>query len=279
MSQSPSSSKHSANPLRWIMGHVNDLVNSGLRPLSALFEYIGGSVILLVRSFSHIPVILSQTSRIIEQCFFMGNGTVPIVTVLSFFIGAVLALQTGFVLNQLGVLNFIGSIVGLSLCRELAPVMVAILLAGRVGSATTAELASMTVYSEVDALKTMNIPPEKILVLPRLTAVVLMTPLLTALSIVSGWLGGMIVSKMVAFLQLSPLLYWRNLKDFVLVGDFIDGLIKAEVFCFAVILIACYQGLSTRGGPREIGTSVTKSVVFSLVFILFSDYFITRMQM
>jgi phospholipid/cholesterol/gamma-HCH transport system permease protein len=249
------------------------------QPICHFFEDVGNNVVLLYRTLAYFAVAPSQLRRIVEQCFLMGLSTVPIVLILSFSIGAVLALQTGFVLSQLGAVQFIGSIVGLSMCREMAPVMVSFLLAGRVGSAVTAELASMQVYSEVDALKVMGIAPEKILVMPRLVAALLIMPVLTTLSTVVGWMGGMITSRHISFIQLAPHLYWRNLKDFTLLGDMIDGLIKAEVFGFAVVLIACNQGLVTRGGPREIGTSVTKSVVTAMVFILLTDFFITRAQL
>jgi phospholipid/cholesterol/gamma-HCH transport system permease protein len=247
--------------------------------LANFFDVVGSNVILLLRTSKYVPVALTQTHRVIEQCYIMGINTIPIVAILSFFIGAVLALQTGFVLNQLGAVEFIGSIVGLSVCRELAPVMVAFLLAGRVGSAITAELASMKVYSEVDALKTMNIPPEKILVLPRLFASLLIMPVLNGMAVVIGWLGGMLTAKYINFIQLQPYIYWRNMKDFTVAGDVWDGMIKAWIFGFAVVLIACNQGLVTRGGPREIGSSVTKSVVNAMIFILLTDFFITRAQL
>lgn len=248
-------------------------------PIANFLDDVGTNVVLLYRTSKYTPLILTQTNRIIEQCYIMGINTIPIVTILSFFIGAVLALQTGFVLSQLGAVEFIGSIVGLSVCRELSPVMVAFLLSGRVGSAITAELASMKVYSEVDALKTMNVAPEKILVLPRLAASILIMPVLTVISTVIGWFGGMLVSKYIGFIQLAPHIYWRNLKDFMVAGDLWDGLVKAWVFGFAVTLISCNQGLNTSGGPREIGSSVTKSVVTSMIFILLTDFFITRAQL
>jgi len=247
--------------------------------IARFFDDVGNNVILLYRTLGYFPIALTQTKRIVEQCYLMGIKTIPIVTILSFFIGAVLALQTGFVLSQLGAVEFIGSIVGLSMCREMAPVMVAFLLACRVGSAVTAELASMKVYSEVDALKVMNVPPEKILVMPRLVAALLIMPVLNVIATVVGWMGGMLVSKYIEFIQLEPNIYWRNLKDFTVFADLLDGTVKAEIFGFAVVLIACNQGLVTSGGPREIGHSVTKSVVTSMVFILLTDFFITRAQM
>jgi len=248
-------------------------------PIANFFNDVGSNVVLLYRTSKYLPLVMTQTNRIIEQCYLMGINTIPIVAVLSFFIGAVLALQTGFVLSQLGAVQFIGSIVGLSVCRELSPVMVAFLLSGRVGSAITAELASMKVYSEIDALRTMNIAPEKILVLPRIIAALLIMPILTIISTIIGWMGGMLVSKYISFIQLESHMYWRNLKDFTVAGDIWDGLVKAWVFGAAVVLISCNQGLVTSGGPREIGSSVTKSVVTSMIFILLTDFFITRAQM
>jgi phospholipid/cholesterol/gamma-HCH transport system permease protein len=163
------------------------------------------------------------------------------------------------------------------MARELGPLMVAILLAGRVGSAVTAELASMKVYSEVDALVTMNIPPERLLVLPRLLAVLLVMPVLTILANIIGWFGGAVVCHYVDFIGVSADQYFQSLRAFVGIGDVIDGLIKAEIFGFTIMLIACNTGLRTRGGPREIGMAVTKSVVYSLIAILTLDYFITQM--
>jgi phospholipid/cholesterol/gamma-HCH transport system permease protein len=239
------------------------------------FELIGNNTLLLFGALKYLPSLPRQAGRVVEQSFIMGYQTMPIVAILSFFIGAVLALQTGFALQPVGAEAFIGSIVGLSVARELGPVMTAILLAGRVGSAITAELASMKVYQEVDALRTMNIPPEKILVLPRLAAAFLMVPVLAILSILIGFYGGMGASVLTGFIQLDPSLYWRSLTDFVGFRDIVDGLIKAQIFGFVVVLISCNQGLQTSGGPREIGFSVTKAVVTSLIFILFADYFIT----
>jgi phospholipid/cholesterol/gamma-HCH transport system permease protein len=115
--------------------------------------------------------------------------------------------------------------------------------------------------------------------MPRLVASLLIAPVLTTLATVVGWLGGMLTAKYIAFIQLAPHVYWRNLKDFTQFKDLMDGLVKAEIFAFAVVLIACNQGLVTTGGPREIGFSVTKSVVTAMIFILLTNFFITRAQM
>ncbi len=237
---------------------------------------IGEGVTLLGRTLSHLPSVPRQVTRIVEQCVFVGYQTTPLVAILSFCIGGVLALQIGHSFRNFGAMEYIGSIVGLAMVRELGPVMTAILLAGRVGAAITAELASMRVYQEIDALKTMNIPPEKILVLPRLIAVMLVMPFLTIFSILFGWIGGAFVSQWEPIIQLDYGTYMRVLKQYVDNEALVDGLIKAQVFGFFVVLISCNVGLQTRGGPREIGYAVTRSVVDCIICILFLNYFVTR---
>jgi phospholipid/cholesterol/gamma-HCH transport system permease protein len=247
-----------------------------MKQLNAILEGIGSAIMLATRAFTSLPTAPRIFKRVIEQVYLWGYATVPIVSILSFFIGAVLALQSGISLQDFGAKQLIGTLVGESLVRELGPVMVAILLAGRVASATTAELASMTVYQEVDALVTMNIPPERFLVLPRLLAVLFYMPVLTIIGIVIGWIGGAVVCHYVDFIGVSSAQYFQSMKQYLTVRKMMDGLIKAEIFGFCVILIACTTGLSTKGGPREIGFAVTRSVVTSLIAILLLDYFITK---
>ena len=199
-----------------------------------------------------------------------------LVAILSFFIGAVLALQIGYSIMDFGAKQYIGTIIGLSMVRELSPVMTAIMVTGRVGSAVTAELASMKVYQEVDALRTMNIPPERFLVLPRLAAIVLVIPVLLIVSVVTGWIGGQVVCEYVGWIDLSSDLYYNSLKSFVKIDDLTDGLIKTELFGVGILLISSHLGLRTSGGPREIGAAVTRAVVVCIIFVLIFDYFITN---
>ena len=247
-----------------------------MKQITNMLEGLGSAILLALKAFASLPAAPRIIKRAVEQAFLGGYQTLPIVSILSFFIGSVLALQSGVSMQDFGAKQFIGTLVGESLVRELGPVMVAILVAGRVGSAITAELASMKVYQEVDALVTMNIPPERFLVLPRLIAVLLFMPVLTIIGIIIGWVGGAVVCKYVAFINIEPAQYFQSLKHFLTVGKLIDGLVKAEIFGFCVILIACNTGLRTQGGPREIGFAVTRSVVTSLITILVLDYFITR---
>jgi phospholipid/cholesterol/gamma-HCH transport system permease protein len=250
-----------------------------MKQINAILEGFGSTVQLLFRALSYVGTLPRQKARFIEQCYLIGYTTLPIVAILSFFIGSVLALQAGYSMQNFGAKQFIGSLVGLSMARELGPMMVAILLAGRVGSAITAELASMKVYQEIDALETMNIPPARMLVLPRLAAALVMVPVLGIIADLVGWFGGAIVSKYTNFIAIEPEAYFSVLRQFMKFEDVLNGLIKAEIFGFVVVLICCSIGLNTRGGPREIGASVTRAVVTSLIAILMLDYFVTKALM
>lgn len=234
--------------------------------------------VLMVRTVKELRFVPRQWGRCVEQSCMIGYQTLPIVAIMSIFIGGVLALQSGFSLSKLpGAQKFLGSIVGLSMCRELGPLMTAFLLAGRVGSAITAELASMSIYKEVDALLTMNLSPERLLVMPRVLSAALMMPFLTMFSVILGWFGGWIVVHAVDFITIDGTIYWRTLKQFVDLDSIHDGLIKAEVFALTITLICSAIGLRTQGGPREIGSAVTSAVVQSMIAILVLDYFLTKM--
>jgi phospholipid/cholesterol/gamma-HCH transport system permease protein len=247
-----------------------------MKKLTSILEGIGSAVLMTVRSATMLPAAPRIIKRVVEQTFIGGYTSLPIVSILSFFIGGVLALQAGITMQSIGTKELIGTLVGESLVRELGPVMVAILVAGRVGSAITAELASMKVYNEVDALVTMNIPPERFLVLPRLISVLLFMPVLTMIGIVVGWIGGAFVCKFVGFIHLGPEQYFQGLRRYLTARHMFDGLLKAEIFGFCVVLIACTIGLRTSGGPREIGNSVTRSVVTSLITIIVLDFVLTK---
>jgi phospholipid/cholesterol/gamma-HCH transport system permease protein len=250
-----------------------------MNQLRSILYDVGSAVQLFLRSISYARRLPSkfEFARFIEQCYLIGYTTLPIVSILCFVIGGVLALQAGYSMEDFGAQQFIGSLVGLSMARELGPMMVAILLAGRVGSAITAELASMSVSQEVDALVTMNIPPARMLVLPRLAAVLVMMPVLTIIANLVGWFGGAVVCKYTGFIAVNPDQYFATLRKYVIFKDIFDGVAKAEVFGLFVVLVCCSIGLNTRGGSREIGSAVTRAVVASLILILILDYFVTKL--
>jgi phospholipid/cholesterol/gamma-HCH transport system permease protein len=188
----------------------------------------------------------------------------------------VIALQTGPVLAERGLSSAIGGLVGLSVCKELAPVMMAVLIAGRIGSAMAAEIGSMRVYQEIDALRTMNINPIHYLVLPRMVAISIALPILVIFAILIGWFGGGMVAVYNEKISLTFQAFLSNLRDIVDLGDVLNGLFKSFVFAVVIGIVSCHQGLVTIGGPRGIGRSVTKAVVNSIVLILILDYFLTR---
>ena len=181
-----------------------------MKQLRSILEGVGSTLLLLLRSASYAGTLPRQFSRFIGQCYDIGYTTLPIVAILCFSVGSVLALQSGYSMEDFQAQPFIGALVGLSMVRELGPMMTAILLAGRVGSAMTAELASMKVYQEIDALITMNIPPARMLVLPRLAAVLMMMPVLLIIANLVGWYGGALICKYTGFIAIEPDAYFRH---------------------------------------------------------------------
>jgi len=241
-----------------------------------MFEHIGEIIVLFWRTIQALPLCWRQRRKIFDQLFEIGNVSLLMVCILSLFIAGVTALQTGPVLVEHGLGVFVGGSIGLAMCKEFAPVFMAILIAGRVGSAMAAEIGSMRVYSEIDALRTMNIDPVNYLVLPRMVAIALALPALVMFSIPVGWFGGALVSAMNQRIGINFSSFFESLRDEVEAGDIYNGIFKAFIFALAIGLVSCHQGLNTRGGPRGIGRSVTKAVVNSIVLILILDYFLTR---
>ncbi|MBI2487703.1 MAG: ABC transporter permease [Deltaproteobacteria bacterium] len=244
--------------------------------VTAFFQTTGEILGLLVESIYWCKGALSNREKIFRQIAEVGSYTLPVAALISIFIGGVLALQSGPTLALFGLQENIGGIVGISMVRELGPVMASILVAGRVGSAMTAEIGSMSVYQEIDALKTMDIDPVRFLVMPRFLASFIALPILVIYMDVIGWFGGAVVSAANPEIGVSFDVYYRNLSEFVEVSDVLNGLVKAAVFGIIISIVCCYVGLKTKGGPREIGTSVTRAVVLSFILILIFDYFITR---
>ena len=234
-------------------------------------------LLLFWRTLAALPLTWRQRQKVFDQFFEIGNASLLMVCVLSLFIGGVVALQTGPVLVERGLASAVGGLVGISIAKELAPVLMAILIAGRIGSAMAAEIGSMRVYQEIDALRTMNINPVHYLVLPRIVAIAVALPMLVIFAVLVGWLGGALVAAANHSISVPFPAFFANLRDVVELQDVANGIFKS--FCFALIIgvVACHQGLVTIGGPRGIGRSVTKAVVNAIVLIVISDYFLTRL--
>ena len=241
-----------------------------------MFQNIGEIILLFWRTLCALPVAWRHRHKVFDQFFEIGNASLLMVCVLSFFIGAVIALQTGPVLVERGLASAVGGIVGISVAKELAPVMMAILIAGRIGSAMAAEIGSMRVYQEIDALRTMNINPIHYLVLPRILAIAIALPLLVIFAILVGWFGGAVIAESNQHIGVPFQAFFDSLRNIVDLRDVANGVFKS--FCFAIIIgaVSCHQGLVTIGGPRGIGRSVTKAVVNSIVLIVIFDYILTR---
>src|SRR5580698_2397355 len=208
-----------------------------------MFENIGEVVLLFWRTMLAVPQSWRQRQKIFEQFYEIGNASLLMVCVLSFFIGAVIALQTGPVLVERSLSSAVGGVVGIAIAKELAPVMMSILIAGRIGSAMAAEIGSMRVYQEIDALRTMNINPIHYLVLPRLVALAAALPMLVVFAILVGWFGGAVISDVNNQISIPFQAFFSDLREVVKIRDVANGVFKS--FCFAIIIcvVSCHQGL------------------------------------
>jgi conserved hypothetical integral membrane protein len=240
----------------------------------ALF-YLGGLSDLAtetIRQFIRGPL---DREIIIAQFDQIGVRSISIVAITSLFIGMVLALQTAYSLADFGGSLFIGKVVSLSLVRELAPVLMALMVGGRVGAGIAAEIGTMKVTEQIDALRALATNPVRKLVVPRVLATTIMMPFLTLLACFIGIIGGLIVA--VGSLHLSSNFYTRSVIETVKYNDLASGVGKTFFFGFAIGLIACYNGLRTTGGADGVGRSTTATVVTASITVLVLDFFLTKL--
>lgn len=209
----------------------------------------------------------------VRQLIFTGNDSLLIVALVAASVGMVLALQAAYQLRQFGAILYTGGLVSVSMARELGPVVTAIVISGRVGASMTAELGTMKVQEEVDALTTMGIPPIPYLVVPRILAMLVMLPCLTILGLAVGVGGGFLIGTF--GLGISSGLYLQESFDALVPKDIWTGLVKS--FCFALLigLIATSKGFSVEGGAEGVGRATTQSVVFSIISIIVADCLLT----
>ncbi len=210
----------------------------------------------------------------IAQMDLMGVQSLSIVVLTGMFTGMVLALQSAASLDAFGARPYVGRLVCVSMVRELGPVLTALMVTGRVGSGMAAELGSMVVTQQIDALRVLGTDPVRKLVAPRLVAGLVMVPLLTVISDTLGIFGGSLIS--VFNLKLSWEFYWRSVGNALVLNDLVMGLSKPVVFGFILASVGCYMGLRTTGGTQGVGKSTTRSVVVGSVLILSSDFFMTK---
>src|ERR1044071_1488179 len=212
--------------------------------------------------------------EIITQMDLIGVGSLTIILLTGLFTGGVLALQTSSTLKTFGATGVTGQLVMTSMVREMGPVLASLMLAGRVGSAIAAELGSMVVSEQVDAMRALGTDPIKKLVWPRIFALMVMTPALTLLADMVGAFGGWLVAS--ALMNVASSVYISSAKDALTYNDIIGGLIKPTVFGLIIAIVSCRAGLRTYGGTVGVGRSTTQAVVLSDILILASDFFLAR---
>jgi phospholipid/cholesterol/gamma-HCH transport system permease protein len=213
---------------------------------------------------------LRAFGRVVQQMGAIGVGSLWLVLVVSLFTGAVAAVQAAYQFTSVVPMRYLGSVVLRSVIIELSPVLTGLVLAGRVGSSIAAELGTMKVTEQIDALRAMAIHPVRYLVVPRVIAAVVMLPVMTILSDAIAVFGGYVVA--VTSIGMSSHTYTQSLKDFFLIKDLMSGLIKAFFFGGIIGTMGCYYGLVTEGGAEGVGQATTRAVVAACVLILISDY-------
>jgi phospholipid/cholesterol/gamma-HCH transport system permease protein len=237
-------------------------------------EYVGGAALLATQTFSLIFRGKVQWRMVLAQMKELGIKSLGLTNLVAVFTGMVLALQFIVGLKRFGLQFYTGQVVGISIVRELGPVLTAVMVAARVGAGIAAELGSMTVTEQVLAIKAMGANPVAKLVVPRVLVTTLVTPFLTIIADVVGIIGGLIVSVLEA--GVGAQFYLNQVLRTVAIDDFLSGIGKTFFFGFFIGIIACYQGLKTTRGTQGVGNSTTFSVVICAVTVFVSDYFLTK---
>ena len=251
------------------------------------FETIGRTVLRVLEEFGRVFQTLGKVAgwairppydvpELFRQMVRVGYDSVPVVFLTTLFTGMVMALQTVEGFQRFHAESLVGSVVALSLTRELSPVLSALMVTGRVGSSMAAELGSMRVTEQIDALTALGTEPVQYLMVPRILASILMLPLLVIMGDAVGIGGGYLVA--VRLLDVNPVQYWENSFQFLHVKeDIVSGLIKAAAFGLIFSLIACVRGFYTTGGAEGVGRSTTSAVVSGSLSVLVADFFLTKL--
>ena len=212
---------------------------------------------------------------VVEQFEQIGIGSLTVVVLTGFFTGAVLALQTGITLDQFGARPFVGRLISASMIKELGPVLTGLMLAGRIGSGIAAELGSMVVTDQINALRALGTDPIRKLVVPRVLAGFFMAPVLTVIANTVGIIGGWLIA--VFQLRVASSLYWSSIIDGLYMDDAIMGLVKPFCLGYVIVTIGCHVGLRTKGGTQGVGRATTAAVVAASVAVIAVDFFVTRL--
>jgi phospholipid/cholesterol/gamma-HCH transport system permease protein len=253
---------------------IDFLSTIGRRVLD-LFAIAGRLALFVASALSHCFRPPFYFRNLLQQFWTIGYNSLPVVGLTAVFTGAVLALQASVGFSKLTAPTAIPLLVVVSVTRELGPVLASLMVAGRVGAAIAAELGTMRVTEQIDALDTLATNPMKYLVVPRVLAGLLMMPLLVLVADVIGVMGGFIVSSFI--LNLNESAYLINTINSLHTRDVVSGLVKAAVFGLIITLLGCFNGYNSRGGAQGVGAATTNAVVYASVLILFFDYFLTEL--
>ncbi len=235
----------------------------------------GEIAFLTARAFGQMlrpPYEIRSWIRQMEQ---IGVRSLGVASITTIFTGMVMALQTALSLPALGVKYYIGAVVSKSLVRELGPVLIALIVGGRIGAGMTAEIGTMKVTEQIDALRSMAADPVKKLVVPKLAATLIMLPALTIIGDGLGILGGLIIA--VTTLDLPAGLYFNDVFESLTLGDVTSGVAKSFFFAYFIAIVGCYNGLTTKGGADGVGRATTNTVVLAAILVLVSDFFLTKL--
>jgi len=242
-----------------------------------VLQVLGEATRLFLATAASLRLTGTDRQRIVTQLVRIGTDTLPIGALLSLFVGMVMVVQAADQLREVNQ-GVLGPIVGLSMTKELGPVLMAFLLAGRAGSAIAAELGSMTVYDEINALRTMDIDPVRYLAMPRVVAAMLALPMLVLYADFIGVFGGAAVVALDPAIKLSVNEYFARMFEWVHLRDVMVGLLKAFAFGTVASVVPCTFGFRTRGGTEGIASSTTSAVVWSFMMILVFDFMIVRLS-
>ncbi|MDX1998395.1 MAG: ABC transporter permease [Thermoanaerobaculia bacterium] len=243
--------------------------------LERLFTEVGRFFLILWRVLAWTPRPPYDVRQLLVQMVRVGVDSVPVILLTAMFTGMVLALQTFSVLLRFNAEGFVGSLVALSLVRELSPVLGGLIVAGRAGSAMGAELGSMRVTEQIDALEVMATDPVHYLMVPRVWATTITLPMLVLLGNGIGIFGGYLVA--VVLMGANPVVYLDNTFQFMDLQDLTSGLVKAAVFGLLIAVIGCQKGYFTTGGAAGVGRATTQAVVTASIAILITDFFLTKL--
>jgi len=250
---------------------VFDIVQRGLKAaVLEVQEYVRLQITVVKACFSR-PFYMHD---LIEQLDQIGIGSLTVVVLAGFFTGAVLALQTGITLDQFGARPFVGRLVSASMLKELGPVLTGLMLAGRVGSGIAAELGSMVVTDQINALRALGTDPIRKLVVPRVLAGLLMMPLLSILATGIGMVGGWVVT--VLQFHVASTIYWSSVVQGLYMQDVWMGIIKPFALGFTIVTIGCHVGMRTTGGTQGVGNATKLAVVASSVAVIAVDFMVTK---